>query len=47
MKYTVILKNGCSIQTNKKDVENDPIIKMLLKAHNTEIVEIKVNDKED
>lgn len=43
MKYTVVLKNGCSIQTNRKDVENDPIIQMLLKINKTEIVEIKKN----
>ena len=43
MKYTVVLKNGCSIQTNRKDVENDQIIQMLLKINKTEIVEIKKN----
>ena len=44
MKYTVILKNGCSIQTNMKDVENDPIIKMILNVNKTQIIKIIENN---
>lgn len=40
MKYLVELKNGCSVITNKEDVKNDPIIKMILTVNKTEIIKI-------